>query len=267
MSADGDANLRLERNAGVALITIDRPEKKNAFTGDMFDGFAGMVEDVAANLDDRVLVVTGTGDAFCAGADLTDSRDRASGDGGPLDGAQTMREIHRGAAALAHLAKPSVAAVNGVAAGAGMNLALGCDIVFAAESARFSEIFVRRGLTVDYGGTWLLPRLVGLQRAKDLALTGRMVGAEEAHRLGLVLEVVSDTSVLERAMEYAQELASLPPVPLSLAKHGLDMSFGRTIDEALEYEARAQATCFGTQDLVEALHAWLEKRPGTYQGR
>jgi 2-(1,2-epoxy-1,2-dihydrophenyl)acetyl-CoA isomerase len=267
MSADRVAPLRLERDAGVALITIDRPEKKNAFTAEMWSTLADLIEDVAADRDDRVLVITGTADAFSAGADLTDSRDKASGDEGPLGGAQTMREIHRGAAALTHLAKPSVAAVNGVAAGAGMNLALGCDVVFAAESARFTEIFVRRGLSVDYGGTWLLPRIVGLQRAKDLAMTGRMVSAAEALDLGLVLEVVPDAEILEHAMDYARELASLPPVPLSLIKHGLDTSFGRTMDEALEYEARAQATCFATHDLVEAFQAWAEKRPGTYHGR
>lgn len=263
-----EEHLRLERDAGVATLTIARPEKKNALSSAMFRDLARFIEDVANRDDDRVLVVRGTGDAFCAGADLTDDDADGKMTGlGPLEGAQWMREITRGARALAHLAKPSIAAVNGVAAGAGMNLALGCDIVFAAESARFTEIFVKRGLSVDFGGTWLLPRLVGLQRAKDLAFTGRMVSAGEAAALGLVLDVVPDDALFPHVESYAAELASLPPVPLGLMKHGLNSASAWTMDETLEFEARAQATCFGTDDVGEAMRSWLERRPGHYTGR
>ena len=153
-----------------------------------------------------------------------------------------------------------------MAAGGGCNLALGCDIVFAGESARFSEIFVERGLALDYGGSWLLPRLVGLQRAKDIAFRGGLLSAREAHEVGLVLEVVADASLMQRVSEYAQLLAAKPPVALSLIKTGLNRAASWGFEEALEFEADAQETCFGTKDFREAMLAWLQKREGIYLG-
>lgn len=148
--------------------------------------------------------------------------------------------------------------------GGGCNLALGCDLVFAAESARFQEIFVHRGLALDYAGTWLLPRLVGLQRAKDLALRGAMLSAREALAVGLVLEVVPDDSLQERVEEYARDLAARPPIALALIKGGLNRATTWSFEDTLEYEAQARATCFGSQDFREAMAAWAERRPGVY---
>jgi 2-(1,2-epoxy-1,2-dihydrophenyl)acetyl-CoA isomerase len=157
--------------------------------------------------------------------------------------------------------------VNGTAAGGGCNLALGCDVVFAAESARFAEIFVNRGLALDYAGSWLLPRLVGLQRARDLAFRGDLIDARQARELGLVLEVVPDDALLARVAEYARNLAAKPPIALALIKNGLDRATAWDFETALEYEVEAQARCLGTHDFREAMAAWMQKRDGKYEGR
>lgn len=261
------ATITCDRADGVVTVTIDRPAKKNALTYAHFRRLAEIFDEVAHEVDDRVLVIRGSGDAFCSGADLTDTGDRPMSGFGPLDGVQWMREINDAAIALHRVPKPTIAAVNGVAAGAGCNLALQCDVVFAARSARFSQIFVRRGLNLDFGGTWLLPRLVGMQRAKDLAFRGAMLSADEALEIGLVLDVVDDDALDARVGDYAAELASLPPVPLMLMKHGLNRSFEWDMAAALDYEAHSQATCFGTEDIVEAMMAFVQKRPGSYKGR
>ncbi len=251
----------------VATIRIDRVAKKNALTFDHFQRLADLVGEVANDVETRVLVVTGSGDSFCSGADLTGTHATSVTVDGPLQGTQWMRMINRAATALHRCPKPTIAAVNGVAAGAGCNLALGCDLVVASESARFSEIFVKRGLNLDFGGTWLLPRLVGLQKARLLAFFGDIVSAKEADELGLLARLVPDGELDAAVADLAGRLTALPPVPLMLMKHGLNESFGWTMQEALDYEAHAQTLCFGTQDLVEAMSAWMQKRPGSYTGR
>jgi enoyl-CoA hydratase/carnithine racemase len=257
----------LSREGGIATIRIDRPKSLNSLTPELFAELEGHFEDIAGNPDDRVMVLTGSGQAFCSGADLSGSPDgQKQLAAGPVSRAQWIRTTTAAAGALHRLPKPTIAAVNGVAAGGGCNLALGCDIVFAAASARFSEIFVKRGLSIDYGGTWLLPRLVGLQRAKDIAFRGNVLDALEAERLGLVLEVVPDAELMTRVGDYARDLASKPPIALSLIKQGLNRATSWDFDTALEYEANAQATCIGSDDFKEAMVAWLQKRDGNYQG-
>jgi len=153
-----------------------------------------------------------------------------------------------------------------VAAGGGCNLALGCDIVFAAESARFAQIFVNRGLAVDYGGMWLLPRLIGPQKAKSLAFTGDVIDAQQALELGLVLEVVADDQLTKRVGEYARMLASKPPIALSLIKTGMNRLMDGSFEGGLEFEADAQAICLGSKDFRAAMIAWLKKTNGEYTG-
>jgi len=148
-----------------------------------------------------------------------------------------------------------------------MNLALGCDLVIGTERVRFSEIFVRRGLTVDFGGTWHLPRIVGLQRAKELALTGRMVGAEEALALGLMLEMVSPADLEARATELAALLAAQSPLGQMFAKQALNAALGKTLSEALAFEGQAQAICLNSEDVAEGVTAFLQKRPPSFEGR
>ena len=215
--------------------------------------------------EQRALVITGAGGDFCSGADLgvadSESDDSVTGRVG------RMKEVAAAALALHRLSKPTLAAVDGVAAGAGMNLALGCDLVIASDRARFTEIFVRRGLTVDFGGTWLLPRLVGLQRAKELALTGRIVEAGEAKEIGLVLEVVESARLADAAQDLAEALAAGAPIPQMLAKRTIDRSFELSFEEALEQEGQGQVICFATEDIVEGVASFLEKREPRFKGR
>jgi enoyl-CoA hydratase/carnithine racemase len=259
--------ISISRDQGVATITIDRPEARNALTPELFARLGSLFEEVAANPEDRVLILTGVGKAFSAGADLSGGGPTLERLGqGYIARGQFAREALAPALALHRLPKPTIAAVNGVAAGGGCNLALGCDIVFAAESARFVEVFVNRALALDYGGTWLLPRLVGLQRAKDLAFRGDPIGAREAAELGLVLEVVADDALMQRAVEYARMLAGKPPIALSLIKSGLNRATTQGFEDMLEFEADAQAACLGSADFREAMLAWGQKRDGEYRG-
>ena len=257
--------IRIEREGGVATVTLNRPEKRNALRPQDFARLGEIFEEIAARSGDRVMVLTGEGEAFSAGADLLDSGPslKALRDG-PVARAAFARRVLAPALALHRLPKPTIAAVSGIAAGGGCNLALGCDVIFAAESARFAEIFVNRGLALDYGGTWLLPRLVGLQRAKDLAFRGEPIDAREALGYGMVLEVVRDDALQKRVREYALALAAQPPIALALIKSGLNRASGWSFEEGLEFEADAQSTCLGSRDFREAIEAWIQKRPAHF---
>jgi enoyl-CoA hydratase/carnithine racemase len=256
--------LHAEDRGLVRWLTIDRPERKNAIP---FDGWQDLWSTLEAfeGSEQRVLVVTGAGGEFCAGADLDPSR---------IDRLQSVEDRHArmkvvGATAMAlhRLTKPAIAAVDGVAVGAGLNLALGCDVVVATDRARFSEIFVRRGLTVDFGGSWLLPRIVGLQRAKELALSGRMVGADEAVRIGLVAEVVPVDLLESRVSEIAEGFLAGAPMAQMFTKQTLNASFQLGLADALSWEGEAQSVALGTEDAAEGLLAFLEKRDPVWKGR
>jgi 2-(1,2-epoxy-1,2-dihydrophenyl)acetyl-CoA isomerase len=264
--SDPDA-VRLTRAAGVATITLQRPAAMNALTPAQLTDLGHYFDEVAANPDDRVLVLTGAGEAFCVGADLKGGGEELGRiAGGPIARRQFARETILPALQLHRLPKPTIAAVNGVAAGAGCNLALGCDVAFAARSARFAQVFVKRGLAVDYAGTWLLPRLIGPQRAKDLAFRGEAIDAQEALRIGLVLEVVEDDLLAKRVNEYANTLASRPPIALALIKTGMNRLMSGSFEEGIEFEADAQATCLGSKDFRSAMRAWLQKTEAEYVG-
>ncbi len=256
--------LRVESDDSIRVLTLDRPERKNAIPADGWPLLEEAFEEFEAS-PDRVLVVTGAGGEFCAGADLDPERFGAST---PVAVAhRNMTIVERAATALHRCTKPTIAAVDGVAVGAGMNLALGCDVVLASDRARFSEIFVRRGLTLDFGGSWLLPRVVGLQRAKELALSGRIVDADEAGRLGIAMEVVPADRLLERAREVAVSFLAGAPIGQMLAKQGLNASFESSFSESLSLEGQSQSIAFSTEDMVEGVSAFLEKRPPEWRGR
>lgn len=249
---------------GVRVLTLDRPDRKNAIP---FDGWAEL-RDAFSGFEDsdaRVLIVTGAGGEFCAGADLD-----PSGMGHPasvVSRHERMKVVETAALALHRTTKPTIAAVDGVAVGAGMNLALGCDVVIASERARFSEIFVRRGLTVDFGGTWLLPRVVGMQRAKELVLSGRIISAEEAVSYGIALETVPPGELLERAREIANSFLRGAPIGQMLAKQGVSASFESSFEESVSWEGQSQAIAFATEDTAEGIQAFLEKREPNWKGR
>jgi enoyl-CoA hydratase/carnithine racemase len=253
--------LRVERSGtGVVTVTLNRPRVKNAISPPMWEELRRVFLDVAQRESDRVVVVTGAGDAFCAGADLAEEQE-------PRHPLNAMHPVSTAALALHDLPQPTIARVNGVAAGAGMNLALGCDLIVAGESARFSEIFSRRALSVDFGGTWLLPRLVGLHKAKELALFGDIVSAGEAERMGIVNRVVPDAELDAFVDGWAERLAAGPPLELQLTKRMLTSSFSLSMHEALQWEAAAQTVNFGTSDTNEGFSAFLEKRAPSFRGR
>ena len=260
--------LIVERADGVVRVTLNRPDKKNAINGPMWRELIDVFDDVADTRTDRVLVITGAGDGFCSGADLApgDNPDLASQDGGIGSTFRQMRVVGRAALRLHELPQPSIAAVNGVAAGAGLNLALGCDLIIASERARFTEIFSKRGLNVDFGGSWVLPRLVGLHKAKELVFLADIIDAEEAEHIGIVNRVVAHEELEKVAGEYAARLAALPPIQLSLSKRLLNQSFSVSMAEALEFEDTAQAMNFASKDTAEAMLAFLQKREPKFTG-
>ncbi|RIK08695.1 MAG: enoyl-CoA hydratase [Acidobacteria bacterium] len=257
----------LEREGGVAKVTISSPSTKNAMTAEMFDEFARICREVDGTPDDRVLLVTGAGGDFCSGADLKSGGGEVAVSSQYHAALARMKKIHSGALALHWCSKPTIAAVRGVAVGAGANLALGCDIVYASETARFSQIFVKRGLVLDYGGSYLLPRLVGVHKAFELALTGDMVDAPEAERIGLVNKVVPDGVLDADSSELALRITKAPPIQTMLIKQNLRAGAASSMESALEAEAHAQSVAMGTEDLIEAMAAWLQKREPEFKGR
>lgn len=257
----------MERAEGIVTVVLDRPEKKNAISGRMWHELIEVFTAVEASPDDRVLVITGAGDGFCSGADLTDAENAESHSRGVGGSLASMRLVGRAALALHDLHVPTIAAVNGVAAGAGMNLALGCDLVIASDRARFTEIFSRRGLVVDFGGSWLLPRLIGLHRAKELVFLGDILDANEAERVGLVNRIVPHDDLLVEVGALATRLAAQPPIQLSISKRLLNQSASVTMAEALEFESVAQTLSFGTEDTAEAVLAFVQRRAPLFRGR
>ncbi|MHB1485958.1 MAG: enoyl-CoA hydratase/isomerase family protein [Acidimicrobiales bacterium] len=253
--------LMVERSRGVATVTLNRPEKRNAINAIMWRELLEVFEEVATSREDRVLVITGAGGAFCSGADLTDLA------ADPRHQLDKMRGVSDVALALHRLAKPTIAKVGGVAAGAGANLAFGCDLIVASDDARFSEIFARRGLSVDFGGSWVLPRLIGLHKAKELAFFAEVISAQEAAEMGLVNRLVPASELDAFVDEWANKLALGPPLALSMTKAMLNHSYATSMDQALEDEARCQSVNFSTRDTAEAMRAFVEKREAVFEGR
>ncbi len=251
--------LRLHLDGGVATVVLVNEERKNAVTTEMWGELAVAFRWAAATAEVRVVVVTGTGDDFCSGADL--------GRGPEGHGLAYMRYVNEACLALHAVPQPTIARVDGVAVGAGLNLALGCDLVVASDRARFSEIFARRGLSLDFGGSWFLPRRVGLHKAKELALLAPILDAAEAERIGLVNRVVPVDELDAAVDEWTKQLAAGPPVALAQSKALLDRSSTATLAEALQAEAAAQTVNFSTTDTVEAIAAFLQKRPPSFDGR
>lgn len=252
--------VQVSRVDGIVTITLDRPAKKNAMNGAMWDELLATFREIAGSADDRAVVITGAAGEFCSGADLT-------GGGTQQHQLAAMRHVGDVALALHKLPQPTIAKVRGVAVGAGCNLALGCDLVVAGETARFSEIFAKRGLSVDFGGSWVLPRRVGLHRAKELAFFADIIDAAEAERIGLVNRVLPDGELDAFVQDWATRLAGGPPIALALTKRLLNNSMQVTMEEALDDEGMAQTVNFGTKDTPEAIMAFVEKRAPQFQGR
>ncbi|MFF4547315.1 enoyl-CoA hydratase/isomerase family protein [Streptomyces sp. NPDC001435] len=251
---------------GVSRIALNRPEALNALTPDLRERVIQLLSEASADPDVRAVVLTGTGRGFCAGADLRGG----TGGGGriPGDVARTLRlGAQRLIAAVLDCEKPVIAAVNGTAAGLGAHLAFACDLVLAAESARFIEVFVRRGLVPDAGGAYLLPRLIGPQRAKELMFFGDALTAPDAERLGLVNRVVPDGELDKTAREWAARLAAGPTRALALTKQLVNASLDADRASAFAAEAAAQEINMTTEDAREGLRAFVERRSPEFRGR
>lgn len=254
--------LIVERDAkGIVTLTLNRPQVKNAVAEPMWEGLRRIFQEVTQSDSDRVLVITGAGGDFCTGADLSGAPGSTRH---PLD---AMHPVNAAALALHDLSKPAIAKVRGAAVGAGMNLALGCDLIVADASARFSQVFARRGLSLDFGGSWLLPRLIGLHKAKELALFGEILSAEQAEAIGLVNRVVADDELDGFVADWASRLAEGPPLTLQMTKRMLAGALSLGFHEALQWEAAVQTVNFGSQDTREGIAAFLEKRTPVFRGR
>ncbi|SEC76869.1 enoyl-CoA hydratase/isomerase family protein [Streptomyces sp. TLI_105] len=252
---------------GVSWITLNRPEAMNALTWDQRERIIALLAEASAAPDVRCVVVTATGRGFCAGADLRGAPS-ASGERVAGDVARMIRQgAQRFIAAVMDCEKPVIAAVNGTAAGIGAHLAFACDLVLAAESARFIEVFVRRGLVPDGGGAYLLPRLIGPQRTKELMFFGDAVPAAEAHAMGLVNRVVPSEALEKTAREWAERLAQGPTRALALTKQLVNASLDVDRSVAFTAEATAQELNMTTRDAQEGVASFVERREARYEGK
>jgi len=259
------ADLEYEVRDGVGTILLNRPHRKNAFTLEMIDEWAAVLVAARSDPDVRTLVLTGAGDGFCSGVDLDAFDQRGSA---PLDVKRNLTDrIHRVAYALQDLDKPMIAAVNGVAVGAGMDMALMCDIRLAASSARFSEGYVRVGLVPGDGGCYFLPRLVGPARAMELLMTGDFIDAAQAERIGIVNHVYDDECLIEETTALAQRLAAGPPVAIAMIKRAVQQSANCDLRTALDLISSHMAVVQSTSDSQEAYRAFVEKRTPIFEGR
>ncbi len=263
-------NIGVEVDGHVVTVTIDAPPAKNACTGDMWVALGATFKDVAHS-GARAVVLTGAGGEFCAGADLSGLRmggGESSESSGPSDTmVSAMRVLADVVLAIHDCPVPVVAKVDGLCVGAGLGLALSADMIWCSERARFSAIFAKRGLSLDFGASWLLRQRIGVHKAKELAFTGRMVGGPEAAELGLVNAAVPVDQLDEVVAEMVAAIAGGPPIALSMTKRELDNAPAGSLAQALEAEALAQSINVRTEDTREALIAYVERRPPTFHGR
>ncbi len=255
--------LLFERTADVVTVTMNRPERKNAANDVMWGELLDVARRIAADDTVRAVVLTGAGGSFCSGADVSGMGSGAR----EIHQLASMRHITDVCLAWYRIPQPTIAKVRGVAVGAGMNLALVCDLLVAGDDARFSEIFARRGLTIDFGGSWSLPRRVGMHRAKELALLADIVDAADAEAMGLVNRVLPDAELDAFVDDWATRLAAGPPIALAMTKRLLNNSSNVTLEEALDDEGLSQTVNFGTHDTREAVLAFMEKREPSFRGR
>jgi 2-(1,2-epoxy-1,2-dihydrophenyl)acetyl-CoA isomerase len=266
--------LLLDRSAGILRLTLNRPERKNSISPELREELLAALDEARSDDEIRVVVITGAGDAFCSGVDLGRSKvtEGAAKAEPKKPDLRAIREamkrgMQRVIKAIWELDKPVIAAVNGVAAGGGAQLALVCDLVIASDDARLIEIFVRRGLAVDSGGGWLLPRLVGLAKAKELVFFGDALSANDALAAGLFNKVVPATELEGATNEWAERLARGPTRSIGASKMLLNRALETDLTTALEEEANAQALVSQTRDFGEGVRAFAEKRDPDFQGR
>jgi enoyl-CoA hydratase/carnithine racemase len=259
------ADIELTVDAGVATILLNRPARKNAFTIRMIDEWASILVSLRTDSAVKAIVLTGAGDGFCSGIEFSELDDTTMD--APAWKHILTEKIHRVAFAMEDLDKPVIAAVNGAAVGAGMDMALMCDMRFAARSARFSEGYVRVGLVPGDGGCFWLPRLVGPAKALELLLSGDFVDAPEAERLGIVNRVCDDERLQDETLAFARKLASGPPIAVRMIKRAVYQSMRSDMRTALDLISSHMGVVTQTHDSREAFAAFREKRPPVFEGR
>lgn len=264
MTTTSDTML-LDVSERIATLTLNRPDKLNALSGEMMEELVPIMERLAEDKEVRCVVVTGAGRGFCAGGDVAGM---ASGETVPDENpVARLRRLEETSRLLHEMPKPTIAMVNGPAAGAGLSIALACDIRIAGESARFGTAFIRIGFSGDFGGTWMLQRLVGPAKARELYFTGDLIDAREAERIGLVNRVVPDDQLASETRALAERMAKGPPIALARMKQNMNLGLVSDYSTLLDAEAEGMVMTGTTEDNREAVKAFLEKRPATFHGR
>jgi len=257
------SNIMFETTDGISTITFNRPKALNALNSDLLDELDRALQEISGNEEIRVLVLTGAGEkAFVAGADITELA--------KLDTLSAKVFINKGLSIINKIAElpiPAIAAVNGFALGGGLEIAMACDFIYASTSARFGQPEINLGLIPGYGGTQRLPRIIGIGRAKELLLTGKMISAEEAYRLGIVNRILAPDALMGEAMNIAREMATKGKVALRAIKQAVNYGLNVDLASGLRIETDAFAVCLASSDAKEGTSAFLEKRKPLFKGR
>jgi 2-(1,2-epoxy-1,2-dihydrophenyl)acetyl-CoA isomerase len=256
----------MEREGAVEVITLNRPDRLNSLSFAMVEVLGDHIQKLQYDDEVRAVVLTGAGEGFCSGADLAGAGGRED-TGTPMGMRITTHMYSRMISGMSALEKPIIGAINGVAAGGGCNFAFACDLLVASTNARFIQVFVKRGLVADLGGTFFLPRMIGLTRAKELMFTADPLTAERALELGVVTKVVPPESLMEEAMALAQRLAEGPTRSIGMIKAMLNKSFESDVTACLDREAAMQGIAASTADVLEGITAFLQKRKPEFKGK
>ena len=255
------------KDNGIAVLTMNRPDKLNAISPTMWFELAKAMDEIKSDDDIRVLVLTGAGRGFCAGADVAETLTLAiSGDAPPRTRPQLREPFGVAGLRLAQLEKPTIAAVNGSAAGMGFSLALACDIRIASEKAKFTNVFLKMGLIPDNGMTYFLSRLIGMAKALEIMYTSQPIEATEAEKIGLVNRVVPAEELMNTTMELAQKIAAASPMAAELTKYVTMKAQNSSLEQLIDIETYAQRFCMETEDFKEGVAAFIEKRPPNFKG-
>lgn len=258
----GYEGLILDREAGIATLTLNRPEQLNAITRPMAESLGEVLNEIEKDDSLKVLIITGAGRAFCAGLDVNTFKEVSEMAYKELGDFMRLQTLP-----FYNLSKPTIAAINGVAVGAGLSLALLCDIRIASDKARFSFAQVKRGLIPDIGTTYALPRLVGMAKAMELVLTGDTLDATEALQIGIINRVVPEADLIKAAREFAEMIVKGPSIAIGLAKQAIQRGIHNSLEEQITLEALAQYICLRTEDHKEGVRSFFEKRPPQFKGR